>query len=144
VNKGHGRLERRRIWASSDLRGYLDFPHAEQVFVIEREVRDLDGTLQHCELAYGVTSLATAEATPVRLLDLNRGHWQIENGLHWVRDVTFGEDLSRIRRGAGAQGMATLRNLAIGLLRREGVKNIARARRACAWEPGRVLELMRA
>jgi len=143
VNKDHGRLEQRRIWASSDLRGYLDFPYAEQVFVIERLVRNLDGTLRFCERAYGVTSLEASQATPVRLLALNRGHWTIENGLHWVRDVTFGEDRSRIRRGAGAQVMATLRNLAIGLLRQAGVKNIARALRECAWGEGRVLRLMR-
>jgi predicted transposase YbfD/YdcC len=84
------------------------------------------------ETAYGVTSLNPAQANPARLLALSRGHWSIENRLHWVRDVTFDEDRSRVRRGRGAQVMATLRNLAVSLLRMAGARYIPSALRHCA------------
>lgn len=66
------------------------------------------------------------------MLDLSRGHWSIENRLHWVRDVTFDEDRSQVRKFAGPQVMASIRNLAISLLRMAGAKNIAQALRYCA------------
>ena len=81
---------------------------------------------------YGITSLKPAVACPERVLSLSRGHWSIENRLHWVRDVTFDEDRSRVRRGAGAQVMASLRNLALSLLRMAGAHFIPPALRLCA------------
>ena len=81
---------------------------------------------------YGITSLKPAVANSERLLSLNRGHWSIENRLHWVRDVTFDEDRSRVRRGTGAQVMASLRNLAVSLLRMAGADYIPCALRHCA------------
>ena len=131
VNKGHGRVEVRHLWASDELTGYLDFPYSQQVFRIERITTKLDGTPMRHEVVFGITSLSARKALPSRLLALNRGHWGIENRLHWVRDVTFGEDRSQVRKGAGAQAMAALRNLAIGLLRRAGATNIAAALRHC-------------
>ena len=71
-----------------------------------------------------------------------RGHWGIENRLHWVRDVTFDEDRSQVRKGAGAQAMAVLRNLAIGLLRRAGATNIAAALRHCVHHSETALRLI--
>ncbi len=85
------------------------------------------------ELVYGVTSLSPAQASPARLLALVCAHWTIENRLHWVRDVTFDEDRSQVRRGAGPQVMATLRNLAISLLRLAGAPLIAPALRQAGW-----------
>lgn len=76
------------------------------------------------------------------MLELSRGHWAIENRLHWVRDVTFDEDRCRIRKGAGAQVMASLRNLAISLLRMAGARYIAPALRACARLGQNVLRLI--
>jgi hypothetical protein len=76
------------------------------------------------------------------LLELNRAHWSIENRLHWVRDVTFDEDRCRIRKGAGAQVMASLRNLAISLLRMAGACYIAPALRACSRLGQNVLRLI--
>jgi predicted transposase YbfD/YdcC len=67
-------------------------------------------------VVYAITSLTHAQAGPARLADLIRGHWSIENGLHYVRDVTFGEDTSQLRTGNGPQVMACLRNLIIGTL----------------------------
>jgi hypothetical protein len=93
-------------------------------------------------VAYGVTSLAPGQADPARLLALNRAHWAIENRLHWVRDVTFDEDRSQVRKGAGPHIMASLRNLVISLLRLAGAQNIARALRRCAWHAPTALRLI--
>jgi hypothetical protein len=76
------------------------------------------------------------------LLALSRGHWTIENRLHWVREVTFDEDRSRVRKGAGAQVMASIRNLAISLLRIAGARYIAPALRRCARSDPQALRLI--
>jgi len=76
------------------------------------------------ETAYGITSLRKEDASAERLLELNRGHWEIENKIHYVRDVTFDEDRSQIRKGNGAHIMASLRNLVIGIFRLLGFKYI--------------------
>lgn len=125
-------MEERRIWTSTALNHYVDFPYCQQVFQIERRVNTGAGLLLRHEVVFGLTSLSTQQAAPARLLELNRGHWAIENKLHWVRDVTFDEDRSQVRTGAAAHTMATLRNLAITLLRLAGATNIAAALRHCA------------
>lgn len=89
LDKAHGRVEERKIWASSELDGYIDFPYVAQVFRIERNITKLKNN--------GITSLTEEKASPEKILELNRGHWKIENRLHWVRDVTYDEDRSRIR-----------------------------------------------
>jgi len=132
IDKAHGRLELRSIWTSTELYGYLNFPHAAQVFAIRRDTTEIVTGKQRRETVYGLTSLTPQQATPKRLLELSRGHWSIENRLHWVRDVTFDEDRSRVRKNAGPQVMASLRNLAISLLRMAGATNIAQALRYCA------------
>lgn len=132
VDKGHGRIELRQIRTSTELNSYVDFPHCGQVFQIERTVRRLDSTPLRHEIVYGISSLTPKQASPARILELVRGHWEIENRLHWVRDVTFDEDRSRIRKGAGPQMMASLRNLAITLFRIAGACNVAAAIRTCA------------
>jgi hypothetical protein len=104
-----------------------------QVFCLQREVCALATGATRRETVYGVTSLSPAQAAPAHLLALVRGHWTIENRLHWVRDVTFDEDRSQIRRGAGPQVMASLRNLAISLLRLAGAPLIAPALRHAGW-----------
>ena len=86
-----------------------------------------------------MTSLRPAQASAARLLALVRAHWTIENRLHWVRDVTFDEDRSQVRRGAGPQVMATLRNLAISLLRLAGAALIAPALRQAGWSERRFI-----
>ena len=88
---------------------------------------------------YALTSLTFAQASPARLADLIRGHWSIENGLHYVRDVTFAEDASRLRTGNGPQVLACLPNLAIGALSRAGPVNLAAALRHHARDPIRPL-----
>lgn len=124
------------------LNEYVAFPHVRQVFRIERLVRTLDGKKKRREVAYGVTSLSADRADPATILKLNRGHWAIENRLHWVRDVTFDEDRCRVRKGAAAQIMASLRNLVISLLRLAGASNIARGLRHLASHIPKALRLI--
>ena len=122
-NKGHGRRERRRLEASTRLAEHLDWPGVSQVCRIERW-RRLGGKEEH-EVAFAITSVPRSLADAATLLACNRGHWGIENRSHYVRDVTFGEDASQIRKGYAPQILASLRNGLIAALRAEGVKNIA-------------------
>lgn len=143
VDKGHGRVETRRIWTSTALNNYLIFPHVGQVFCVQRHVFDCKKKKERQETVYGITALTPAQADPKRLLKLNRGHWSIENRSHYVRDVTFDEDKSQIRTGSGPQVMACLRNFAIGTLRViKNASNIASALRDIAAKPHRALELI--
>lgn len=131
-DKGHGRRERRRITLSSELKGYTKWPYLEQVFRVERWRTDIKTGKSETEVVYGLTSLSPRAASAKDLLGLVREYWGIENGLHHRRDVTFHEDRTRQTRGHAGHVMATLNNLAIGLLRHAGFNNIATARRAGA------------
>ncbi len=122
--------------------GYSDFPYQAQVFCLKRSITNLDGQNPRCEVVYGITSLSSQKADPARLLSLNRHHWSIENRVHWVRDVTFDEDRSQVRKNAGPHVMASLRNLAISLLRMAGAKNVAHALRVCSWNRNQALRLI--
>jgi predicted transposase YbfD/YdcC len=139
--KGHGRLEGRTLTASSQLKGYLSWPGAEQVYRIERRfVRMGDGKVMQ-ETNYGVTSLTKEEADPDRLLQVGRAHWGIENGLHYRRDETLREDRCRLK-GQGAHAMAILNNLVLGLLRRQGFPYVPDARRYYAANLGKAVALI--
>jgi predicted transposase YbfD/YdcC len=129
------RIERRRLRASTELGGYTDWPGLAQTLCMERRVTDRRTGEMRAEIAYAVTSLSAQRATPAQLLTLWREHWHIENKLHWVRDVTYGEDRSTVRAGAGPQALAAMRNRAIGLLRLGGATNIAAACRRYAAQP---------
>ena len=116
--------------------GLGGFPHAAQVL----QVGDLGTRSWRTTVIYdAVTSLAHAQASPARLADDLRGHWAIENGLHYVRDVTFGEDASQVRTGTGPHVMTCLRNLVIGTLSRAGPVNLAAALRFHSRNPHRPL-----
>ena len=129
IEKGHGRIERRTLTASGALKGYLDWPSAEQVFKLERHFERMkDGKIMH-EVVYGITSLTKQEAGAERLLEIVRAHWQIENGLHYRRDETLREDWCHLRLGHAPRMMAAINNLVLGLLLRRGVKNVPQARR---------------
>jgi len=91
------------------------------------------------ELAYALTSLSLDEVTAQQLMRLWRGHWQIENRLHYVRDVTFAEDACRVHSGHAPQVLAALRNTVLSVLRLAGQPNIAEALRTCAQNPYRAL-----
>jgi len=129
IEKGHGRLEQRTLTASAELKGYLDWPSAEQVYRLERTfTRTGDGKMTH-EVAYGVTSLTADQADAARLLELTRGHWGIENGAHYRRDHTLREDGCHLRIGHAAHMMAAINNLILKLLLGQGVTNVPAARR---------------
>src|ERR1043165_8814769 len=129
IEKGHGRIEVRRLTVTSQMKGYLQWPHIEQVFRIEREVEELSTGKQRREVSYGITSLTKEEASAGRLMQIVRGHWRIENGLHYRKDKTLREDACRLKRGEAAQVMAVINNLIIGLVLKQGMRNLAGARR---------------
>ena len=115
------------------------FPGAARAMkVVRRRTDDKTGKAS-TETVYAVTSLGHRYADAVLLATWLRQHWQIENVLHWVRDVTFGEDHSQVRTGAGPQNMAGLRNTAITISRLAGHTNIAAAQRYYSWTPGAAL-----
>jgi len=142
VDMGHGRIETRQRTTSEALVGYSDWPGLAQVFAVGRHVITKKTGQERAEMVYGVTSLSPEQADPGRLLELVRGHWGIENKSHWVRDVPFDADRSQVRRGHIPQLMAALRNMAIGLLRRAGYTNIAKACRLMAAQPAKALALV--
>ena len=112
----HGRIETRRIWCSTALNAYIDFPHVGQVFLIEREsIKKKTG--EHTrEIALGVTSRTPQQASPQRVLAVNRGHWSIES-VHYIIDWNYDEDRSRIRTGFGPENITRLRRFAVGILK---------------------------
>jgi hypothetical protein len=120
----------------------LAFPHAAQAIQIRRRRRPLGSKKWSTETVYAITSLTAAQATPTDLAEVLRGHWGIEDRLHWVRDMTYDEDRSQIRTGTGPQVMATIRNAAIGALRLAGITDIAAATRHHARNANRPLALL--
>jgi predicted transposase YbfD/YdcC len=125
---GHGRIERRTLYTTTELNDYLDWPAVGQAGLIERvRIAKATGELLSHEQVCFVTSLPPHRASPAQLLQLNRGHWTIENKSHYVRDVSFNEDASRMRKGASAQVMAAFRNVTLAVLRRVGVTRIQEA-----------------
>jgi predicted transposase YbfD/YdcC len=138
-DRGHGRDERRTIQVLPAPEGI--FPYAQQAFLVERYVHDLSGALTSAIAALGITALPAAHAGPERLADLVRGHWGIE-ALHHIRDVTYDEDRSQLRKGSAPQVLAGLRNLTIGALRTAGRTNIASSLRWISRNPTRVLPIL--
>jgi predicted transposase YbfD/YdcC len=131
-----GRLEYRTLTACTALVGYIDWPGFQQALKLERRVvHKATGRVLRQETAYAITSCPPPRATPAALLRVWRGHWRIENQLHYVRDVTFGEDRSTVRARHAPQVMAAFRNTAISLLRLLGATNIAAACRRYAAQP---------
>jgi predicted transposase YbfD/YdcC len=142
----HGRREIRILKVVTIAAG-IEFPHAAQAIQITRRTRPVSARTGRrgkwrTETVYAITDLEPHEARPDELAAWIRGHWQIENSLHWVRDVTFAEDLSQVRAGAGPQVMASLRNLVISLHRLAGATNIAAALRHHARDARRPLQLL--
>lgn len=140
AERGHGRLDIRSIRVSSELKGYSDWPGLEQVFEIRRGYRS-KGVWKEA-IHYGVTSLPATIAIPERVLKLKRGHWGIENGLHYVKDVTMGEDKSTVHCDNGPKIMAALRNTVVSLLRRAGFSTIAARMRYHSIHPEAALAVL--
>jgi dUTPase len=140
--KGHGRAESRTLKLTAVSAG-IGFPHAATAVQVTRRRRPLNGRRWRTETVYAITDLPPHQARPDELAAWIRGHWQIENALHWVRDVTFAEDLSQVRTGAGPQVMASLRNLVISLHRLAGATNIAEALRHHSRDAHRPINLLK-
>jgi len=125
----HGQIETRKIWTTTALNLYLNFPHVQQAFLIEREsVEKKSGQYSH-DLAYGITSRKPHDATAQQLLTINRGHWSIENSCHYILDWNFDEDRSRIRTGYGPENISRLRRFAIGLIKSKRARSVAQKMR---------------
>src|SRR3954447_14894486 len=145
-NVGHGRTESRSIKVidlASTPEGSL-FPHGAQAIKVVRRRRAAGRAKASVETVYAITSLGHRDADPRLLAGWIRSHWTIENCLHWVRDVTEGEDHSSVRTGHGPQVMAALRNTAINIIRLRGETNIAAAHRAFSYRPADVLAALTA
>jgi predicted transposase YbfD/YdcC len=142
IERRRGRTEVRTIKVSSEMNAYLaaSWPFVSQVAQLTRTVTKAGQITS--EVVYLITTLSTSQANPERLLELNRGHWSIENRTHYVRDVTFGEDRSRLRTGNAPQILAALRNLAITLIHRSGSCHIGASRRHFASCPHEALVLL--
>ncbi|MFC0534276.1 ISAs1 family transposase, partial [Phytohabitans kaempferiae] len=127
ADRGHGRTERRtlRVAACNDTL----FPGARQVFRLRRDTGGLDGVRTSKEIIHGIVSIGADQASPQHLNAYARGHWAVENRLHWTRDVTFHEDNSQLRTGTAPRAVASFRNLSLNTIRLAGRANIAHARR---------------
>jgi predicted transposase YbfD/YdcC len=140
LDKGHGRIEIRQIKVSSELKGYSDWPYLAQVFQLKREW--YADNHWHSEIQLGITSLPKEVADPLRLLEIRRGHWGIENRLHWVKDNVLAEDKSTIHKAEGPQVVGAIRNTALNLLRQAGHIQISRQLRHNSRNPHSALALM--
>ena len=142
LDKGHGRSEIRSLRSSDKLKDYVEFPHVERVFRIDR-VRIINKTGKKSDVReYGITSLTEKQADDKMLLEIIRGHWTIENRVHYVRDMAFDEDRSQVRTGNGPRVMAIIRNLVMNILRMLGVANITQCLRENALNHARIFEML--
>lgn len=144
---GHGRKEVRRLWASEDLDWLVQkgaWAGLQSVVMIESE-RHVGDTVSR-QRRYFISSLSGHEpADAERLLGAVRSHWGIENRVHWVLDVVFGEDASRVRRDHGAANLSVLRRLGLNLLRRAATKrkmSLRMKRKVAGWDPAFLSEVV--
>lgn len=139
----HGRIETRKIWTTTELNGYLNFPHVGQAFAIERQFINKKTGQSSCEVAYGITSRTVDEADPERVLNVNRGHWTIENSCHYIIDWNYDEDRSRIRTGYGPENITRFRRFAIGVIKSKGVRSVAQKMRELTFNVRLVFDYLR-
>lgn len=142
TSKGHGRIEVRTLTTSRQLNDFLDWPFLQQVFQLERFITiSKTGSIRH-EIVYGVTSLPAELASPDQLLQMLRSYWQIENSLHYPRDVTLREDYTHFKKQSAAHNMAIINNLVLGLLANFDFPFVPSARRYFAAYPDQALALL--
>lgn len=142
VQKGHGRLEVRELWSSTQMNEWFETQWAgvAQVFRLRRHVKD--GDKEREEIVYGVTNLPRKKANASRLLALQQAHWQIENRLHYRRDVTLGEDACQVRMAGAPQALAALNGGVLALMDWLGVSNVASQMRHFCAHPVEALQLL--
>lgn len=141
-NKGHGRLERRELVATTELNEYFarTWTGVAQVFRLTRTIEREGKT--HLEVVHGLTNLPPAKASANDLLRLQREHWAIENRLHWRRDVTLREDHCQVRKGGAPRVLAVLNSFLLGLLDFCGVTNVPRNMRLFDAKPWLAVRLL--
>jgi predicted transposase YbfD/YdcC len=139
----HGRIETRKIWTTTELNDYLNFPYVGQAFVIERHCIDKKSGKCSCEISYGITSQSSEDADPQSLLTTNRGHWSIENSCHYILDWNYDEDRSRIRTGYGPENITRFRRFAVGVIKAKGVHSVAQKMRQLTRNVRLVLDYLR-
>lgn len=125
----HGRIEVRKIWTTTELNDYLDFPCVGQAFIIERQSTDKKSGKCSFEVVYGITSQSPQQADAQAVLSTNRSHWCIENSCHYIIDWNYDEDRSRISTGFGPENMSRLRRFAVGLIKSKGQVSVAQKMR---------------
>ena len=142
VHKGHGRLELREIWSSTQMNDWFETEWAgvAQVFRLRRHVKDSDKERE--ETVYGLTNLPRKKADASRLLAFQQAHWRIENRLHWRRDVTLGEDACQIRMTGAPQALAALNGGVLALMDWLHVPNVASQMRHFCAHPLEALQLL--
>ena|SRR5437879_2103682 len=142
TNKGHGRLETREIWTSTQMNEFFakDWAGIAQVYMIKRTVKEKGE--ERIEIVYGITDLPRKKANAERLLQLNRKHWAIENRLHYRRDVTLGEDASQVRTKGAPEVLAALNGGLLALMDFFGIKNVAKQMRRFCKYPREALQLL--
>ena len=135
TNGGHGRIERRRIWATSEVGWFAERSKWKKLRSLIRvqATRTVDGETS-CEYRYYISSLPADD--PKQLLGYIRGHWSVENNLHWCLDVSFGDDDRRIRKGHGAENFARLSRIALNLLKAQTQHKVGlkTKRLCCGWK----------
>ena len=136
---GHGRRAIRRIKVSSVPKG-LGFPHVAQVAQLIRKTKKRGTNTWSIETVYIITSVPVHRGSPKQLNTWVRGHWGIENGLHWRRDSIYLEDKSQVRTGSAPRVMASMRSLAISVLLLAGTKNVAQGNRKMSFNPARPMK----
>ncbi|MGC8495171.1 MAG: ISAs1 family transposase [Syntrophobacteraceae bacterium] len=139
----HGRIETRKIWTTTELNDYVDFPHVGQAFMIERHCIDKKSGKSSCETSYGVTSQTPKEADPQNVLATNRGHWSIENSCHYILDWVYDEDRIRISKGFGPENISRLRRFAIGVIKSKRVSSVSQKMRQLASNVRMVFDYLR-
>ena len=143
VETAHGYTTTRTLTASTLLNDYTDWPGVRQVYQYHSQRKHLATGKHTYQTQYGITSLTPEQASPEDLLNCRRGHWTIENKLHWIRDVVFREDASQVRTTGIPHVMAALRNTALAVLRFTGHTKITQALQTFAAKPKLTVKLIK-
>ena len=143
LEKGHGRIEERRCWVTEEiewLEGKEDWANLKSVIMVEA-IREVIGKEKTVERRYFISSLGGKAKEALRAV---RGHWAIENELHWCLDIGFREDESRIREANAVKNLATIRHLGLNLLKQEKgcKKGISAKRKKAGWDESYLLEVL--